>query len=60
MGWRVFFLERVLSFNSAMVSSELAKRMASLKSPSSSLEATRSARDCRGSRVWQFALAGGS
>ena len=51
MGWRVFFLERVLSFNSAMVSSELVKRMAPLKSPSLSLEATRAARDCKGSWV---------
>ena len=41
---------QVLSFKSAMVSSELASRMAPLKSPSSSLEATRAARDCRGSQ----------
>ena len=39
----------VLSFNSAMVSSELAKRTAPLKLPSSSLEATQAARNCRGS-----------
>ena len=41
---------RVLSFTSAMVSSELAIHMAPLKSPSVSLEATRAARDCKGSR----------
>ena len=42
---------RVLSFTSAMVSSELARRMAPLKSPSSSLDATRAAKDCRGSWI---------
>ena len=42
---------RVLSFTSAMVSSELARHMAPLKSPSSSLDTTQAARDCGGSQI---------